>query len=90
MATAIRLNSPYRSDYVNRDPSEYGLDVMWLADSLLSYYRMFTESTERKDLKDDPNAIFEQYGHLCRPREAMAVFTDIREIALSRLNCDSM
>ncbi len=34
VATAIRLNSPYRSDYQNRNPREVGLDVMWLSDSL--------------------------------------------------------
>lgn len=34
VATAIRLNSPYRSDYLHRGPQEVGLDVMWLSDSL--------------------------------------------------------
>lgn len=107
VATAIRLNSPYRSDYVSRDPREVGLDVMWLADSLhgldrlgrallsgdareivwacdslLSYYRMFTEGVRGSGVKGDPKASFARYGHLCRPAEAMAIFSDIRASAL--------
>lgn len=34
VATAIRLNSPYRSDYKDRDPREVGFDVLHLSDSL--------------------------------------------------------
>ena len=108
VATAIRLNSPYRGDYAIRDPREVGFAVMWLADSLhcfdrlgrallsgdvseivsacdslSSYYRMFTDGVRGSGAKGDPKASFKRYGHLCRPTEAMAVFSDIRGKALA-------
>lgn len=104
VATAIRMNSPYNGAYLDRDPREVGLDVMWLSDSLhsldrlghaiqsgepgavveacdalLHYYRMFTDGVPAgTKLKGDPKAAIERYGHLFRPSEAMAIFTDIR------------
>lgn len=107
VATAIRLNSPYGSDYKDRDLCEVGFDVLHLSDSLhcldrlgraiqsgdsrsivmtcdalLSHYRTFMEGAQGRGEKGDPKASFERYGHLCRPQEAMAVFTDIRAKAL--------
>lgn len=109
VATAIRMNSPYNGAYLDRDPREVGLDVMWLADalhcldrlgraiqaadnketvaacdSLLSYYTMFTEGTQGKNMKGDPKATFERFGHLCNPHQAMAVFAEIRGKALAQ------
>ena len=109
VATAIRMNSPYNGAYLDRDPREVGLDVMWLADalhcldrlgraiqsedsketvaacdSLLSYYAMFTEGTQGKNMKGDQKATFERYGHLCNPQQAISVFAEIRGKALAQ------
>jgi hypothetical protein len=57
--------------------------IVAACDSLLRDYRMFTEGTDGKNLKGDPKAVVQRYGHLCRPGEAMAVFSDIRGKALA-------
>ena len=60
-------------------------EIVAACDSLLSYYRMFNEGVQGSGsgAKGDPKASFKRYGHLCRPTEAMAVFSDIRGQALA-------
>lgn len=63
--------------------SDDNKEIVTACDSLLSYYRMFTDGTDSNNLKGDPKTIFDRYGHLCRPGDAMAVFTNIRDKALA-------
>lgn len=58
-------------------------EIIGSCDSLLGYYSMFMEGAKGRDLKGDPKAVMERYGHLCNPQTAMAVFTDIRAKALA-------
>lgn len=58
-------------------------EVVDACDSLLSYYRMFTDGVpEGARLKGDPKAVFERYSHLCHPQEAIEIFIGIRDKAI--------
>ncbi|MGR9053824.1 MAG: hypothetical protein ACU84J_14355, partial [Gammaproteobacteria bacterium] len=112
VATAIRLNSPYRGDYWTRNRNEVGLDVMWLSDSLhcldrlgkalrtadhneiasscedlIDYYRLFEDDVVGEvnglNRKGDPKAVMKHYDHLFDPKDAVAIFTDIRDKLLA-------
>jgi hypothetical protein len=64
VATAIRLNSPYRGDYESRDPREVGLDVMWLADSLHCLDRLgrAIQSADTTEIVAACDALLSYYG----------------------------
>lgn len=64
VATAIRSNSPYRGDYVSRDPREVGLDVMWLSDSLHCLDRLGSaiQAGEAKEIIDACDSLLHYYG----------------------------
>lgn len=64
VATAIRLNSPYRGDYESRDPREVGLDVMWLSDSLHCLDRLgrALQAGDAKEIVDSCDSLLGYYG----------------------------
>lgn len=63
VATAIRLNSPYRSDYKDRDPREVGFDVLHLSDSLHCLDRLgrAIQSGDSKEIVTTCDALLSYY-----------------------------
>jgi len=53
-------------------------EIIAACDSLIEYYRLFTDGPGNFKCKGDPKGSIGRYSDLFRPQSAISVFTDIR------------
>lgn len=78
VSTAIRMNTPYSSAHLDRDPREVGLDIMWLSDALHCLDRLgqAVQSADNKEIVAACDSLTKYYTELAEGMPGKALKGD--------------